>query len=73
MVGASFHNLKGIDGEILAQARDRDGGGGAAEVFQRTCKELVFGEDTEDGGAGCLELRCKSRGIEVRANEPPGG
>ena len=70
--GAGFEHLEGIDHEVLAQARNRDGGRGDLEVHEGAPEELLVGEDRERGGAGGLERARQGGGIEGVADEALG-
>ena len=50
-VGRGFEDLRRVDGEILAQDGEGDGGAGAFEIGQAALEKCLVGEHAEGGGS----------------------
>ncbi len=65
-VGRRFDHVQFVDGEILAQNRDRDGRAGRFEIGQIAREKFPIREDAERGGsAGGIHLGNRRRAIVV--------
>ena len=65
-VRGGFDHVQFVDGEILAQNRDRDRGARRFEIRQTALEKFLVGQDAQRGGAAGGIHACDGRRIESR-------
>ena len=67
--GARFIDLIRVDGEILAQHRQRAGGAGLLQMFIGTLEKIAVGEHRQAGGAMALVALGDFGGVKIGAQQ----